>query len=505
MRGPLVATVLLLVQCITGCASRSALVKDIRETRTAAYNQWVQMREAQEDSEVGISGKLSLEDAVKLAILQNKQLLATLQEKEIARGQVIESYQEALPNVSATGTYTRLDKVNTFDVGDISIALGDVDNYSVDLTVSQPLFRGGRIGAALRAAKLAELLSDEVVRSALQGTIYEVALAYYDALLFQHQYEVNDDAVRSATVHLEDVITKRKLGVASDYDVLRAEVDVTNFRAEMIKQKNNVDLAKTRLLRAMGVLQRGDIELADKLEYRPIRPVLEESLKIAHENRPDLYQAELNVRLQKEALRVAKSQYWPQIDAFFQELWGKPDPSSTTTNEWGDTWNAGVSVQLSIFDGLGREGRVHQQKATLDQSRYRLANTQEQAFLEIRQSLLTLRNAEEFVESQKMNRSRAREGLRLAEVGYREGIASEVEVSDARSALTTARGLYFESVYGHAVSRLNLQLAMGILGPKPGEGGQGSEYVPEAFFLREAAGTTIQPEQQEEESQPNAP
>jgi outer membrane protein len=487
--------VTLLVQGHAGCASRSALVKDIREMRTAAYNQWVKMRETQEDSEVKISGKLSLEDAVKLAILQNKRLLATLQEKEIARGQVMESYQAALPKVNATGTYTRLDKVNTFDVAGVSIPLGDVDNYSVDLTVSQPLFRGGAIGAALRAAKLAELLSDEVVRSALQGTIYQVALAYYDALLFQHQYDVNEDAVRSAVVHLEDVITKRKLGVASDYDVLRAEVDVTNFRAEMIKQKNNVDLAKSRLLKAMGVLQKGDIDLADELQYRPMKPVLEESLKIAHENRPDLYQAELDVRLRKEALRVAKSQYWPQIDAFFQELWGKPDPSSTTTNEWNDTWNAGISVNLSIFDGLGREGRVHQQKATLDQSRYRLANTQEQAFLEIRQALLTLRNAEEFVESQKLNRHRAQEGLRLAGVAYREGIASEVEVSDARSALTLARGLYYESVYGHVVSRLNLQLAMGTLGPKPGEGDQGNEYVPEAFLLQEAATVPAQPTQ----------
>jgi len=500
----LILTFLFLVQGHTGCVSRNALVKDIRETRTAAYNQWVKMQETQKESEVKISGKLRLEDAVKLAIRQNKGLQAILQEKEIARGKVIESYQTALPKVDATGAYTRLDKVNTFEVGDRSISLGDVDNYSVDLTVSQPLFRGGAIGAALRAAKLAELLSDEVARSALQGTIYEVALAYYDALLFQHQYEVNEDAVRSATVHLEDVTKRRKLGVASDYDVLRAEVDISNFRAEMIKQKNNVDLAKSRLLKAMGVLQKGDVELADELEYWPMRPVLEEALKIGHENRPDLYRAELDVRLQKEALRVAKSRYWPQVDAFFQELWGKPDPSSTTTNEWNDTWNAGVSVNLSIFDGLGREGRVYQQKATLARSRYRLANTQEQAFLEIRQALLTLRNAEEFVESQKLNRSRATEGLRLTEVGYREGIASEVEVSDARSALTLARGLYYESVYGHAISRLNLQLAMGTLGPKPGEGNEGNEYVPEKLFLREAGTAPGQPTQQEE-SKPNEP
>jgi len=89
-------------------------------------------------------------------------------------------------------------------------------------------------------------------------------------------------------------------------------------------------------------------------------------------------------------------------------------------------------------------------------------------------------------------------------VGYREGIASEVEVSDARSALTLARGLYYESVYGHAISRLNLQLAMGTLGPRPGEGDQGNEYVPEAFLLQETATVPAQPTQQVE-SKPNRP
>ena len=485
----------LMTGIIAGCASRDSLIRDIRETRTAAYDQWVKMRQSQESAAVAIQGKLHLADAVKLAIRQNKELQATLQEREIARGKVIESYQAALPKVNARGTYTRLDEVSSFDVGDVSIALGDVDNYSVDLTVFQPIFRGGAIGAALRAAKLAELLSDESIRAALQGTIYQVALAYYDALLAKRKYEVNQDAVNSARVHLKDVKTKRNHGVASDYDVLRAEVDVSNFRAEMIKQKNNADLAKSRLLKAMGVVQKGDIELADKLEYWPMKPVLEEALKIAHENRPDLYQAELNVRLQKEALKVARSEYWPKIDAFFEELWSKPDPKSITTNEWNDTWNAGVSVNLSIFDGLGREGRVHQKKATLAQSRYRLANTQEQAFLEVRQALLTLRNAEEFVESQKLNRERASEGLRLAQVGYRQGIASQVEVSDARSALTTASGLYYESVYGHAVSRLRLQLAMGILGPRPGEAKAGDEYVPEDLFVPKPGTATEQPTQ----------
>ena len=128
MRTLLLLTALFLVHGYAGCGSRTALVKDIRETRTAAYNQWVKMRETEDKSQVTISGKLRMEDAVKLAIRQNKPLQATLQEKEIARGKVIESYQAALPKVNATGTYTRPDEASSFDVGNVSVALGDVDN-----------------------------------------------------------------------------------------------------------------------------------------------------------------------------------------------------------------------------------------------------------------------------------------------------------------------------------------------------------------------------------------
>jgi len=65
--------------------------------------------------------------------------------------------------------------------------------------------------------------------------------------------------------------------------------------------------------------------------------------------------------------------------------------------------------------------------------------------------------------------NRASEGLRLAEVGYREGVNTRVELTDARAALTRASGLYYQSLYQHTLARLNLQFATGILGPKAGQ------------------------------------
>lgn len=470
---------------LSGCLSSEGLYEDVHTSRVSAYQTWQGQRSAERASETLLKGQLSLQDSLKVALVQNKQLQAALEEKEVARGQVVASYSEVLPKLTAVANYTRLDKVSSFDVGGQSVALGFENNYSADLVVSQPIFRGGAISAAIRASRLFAYLSDESVRGQVQQTIYEVARTYYDALLAQELYAVNEDAVKSAEIHLEDVKRKRGEGIASQFDVLRAEVDLSNFRAEMIQQLNRIHLSKTRLLKTMGVSQDSDVKLTGELTYEPMKPVLEEAVRLAHMNRPDLYQAELGVRLEQEALTIAKSRYWPSVDAVFTQGWSRPDPHTSSLDKWGDVWTAGVTASWPIFDGLAREGRVIQERAKLKKSKIELLDAQERALLEVQQAILSLRDAEEFVESQRQSSGRAEEGLRLAQVGYREGINTEVEVADARAALTRAKGFYYQAVYSHNVARLDLQRAMGILGPRAGETGPPVKSQPTPGHIEE--------------------
>ena len=452
-----------------GCVTEQSLSQDLQNRRAQAYNTWKQARENEEEARARLKGKLSLEDGLKFALSNNKSLQAAAQEREISRGVVLESYGNVLPKITGTADYIRLDETASFNVGGQSVSLGAVHNYSAGLQVTQPLFRGGAIPAALRSAKWVSLLANEQVRGAVHGVIYDVASAYYNTLLAQHLYEVNRDAVTSAKAHLKDVQVKRDQGLASDFDVLRAQVDVSLFEAQMIQQKNRINLSKTRLLRAMGVSQDSAVVLSDSLSYAPIKPVFDEAVRIAYDERADLYQVELTVKLQQEALQVARSKYWPKLDAFFRQEWAKPDPHSSTKNDWGDAWSAGLSATWPLFDGLQREGRIRQERERLKQKEITLIDTQEQALLEVRQAILSLRDAEEFVESQRLNLARAREALRLAEVEYREGVAEAVATTEARSALTRAQGLYYEAVYNHTMARLALQKSMGILGPGFGE------------------------------------
>ena len=428
---------------MAGCLTREALYDDLMEARDDAYESWLRIRES---GDIPIPAeKLTLDESVRIALLYNKSLQAKIQEREVARGQLVSAYHLALPRVDASAST---------DYG-----TGDAD--SARLVFRQPVFRAGGVTAGLRAAKLYAFWSDESVRNTVQTVIKQVTTDYYAALLAESLCQVNRDAVTSAEAHLNDVRVKRVNGVASKYDELRAQVDVANFRAELIRQENNLVLAKTSLLRTLGTATDAKIHLSDPLKHLPVKVALEEAIKVAYKNRPDLYMAELNIRMQRENVRALRSTYLPEVDL---ALSAGTDRARDGDSRWSGTQRAALEVNWSLFDGFGREGEMIAAKARLKQREIELKSVEEDVFLDVQQALLNLKNAEEYVESQRLNLQHAEEGLRLAMSGYREGVNTEVEIVDARSSLTEARGNYYKALFDHCMARLSLDQARGLLG-----------------------------------------
>lgn len=458
--GAMLAVVVSLAFVLAGCVSSEKYYQDVSMSRETAYRQWAGRKERQQQSQTHISGELNVEDCLKLALVNNKVLQRVIQERQIARGERLKSYSAILPNIDLTAEYLRKDKVGSLG----PITFGDLDNYSTSLKVTQPIFAGGAIPATINAGKLFSLLTDQTVRTAVQDLTYTASHAYYDVLLNQHLLQISADAVRSAQAHLDNVKRKRQGGVASDFDVLRAEVELSNFQAELIQTKNAINIAKAQLIKEMGVSQDSDFILSDELQYFPSSVTMERAVEVAFRNRPDLMSREFDIKYQKELLKVARSRYWPTISGFYDNTWSRPDPHQSTIVDDGHLWQAGFRATLPIFDGLSREGDVIQQKTRVRQAQIDLVDAEETALFEITSALLSIQNAAEFVESQRLNLTRAEEGLRLAEVGYREGINTQVEMIDAQAALTTASANYYQSIYSHIVAKLDLQKAMGALG-----------------------------------------
>ncbi len=445
---------------LVGC-QQGNLYRDLREARASAHHEWLLRREGKDRTTVLLDGELALADAIKLALIHNQTLRAVVEERAVARGDLVASYAGFLPQLNGFFSYQQNRARNLFP--------GAIHEYSAGLDISQPLFRGGASVARRRAAQLATVLADEIVRDSVQQTIFEVAAQYYQVLLGQFLVEANQQAVVSSSEQLDNARRKLEQGLVSDYDVLRAQVDLSNFEAEMIAQQNRRDLARARMLKAMGVSQKSQVDLTDTLEFFAMKPIFERAMEIAHKNRADLFQVEANVRIQEQALAIARSRYFPQADAVFQHQWTRPHARSGSVDEFGGNTVGGVQVSWPLLDGLAREGNVIREKALLRQRYVDLLEAEQRVELEVQEAILNLRNAEEFVGSQELNLDRAEEALRIVTARYREGASKLVEVTDARSAVTQARSLYYQAIHDHTLARLQLQLALGILGPVAGD------------------------------------
>lgn len=439
---------------------------DMRALREAAADRRMAdlAQKATTESGVYLAGPLLLSEAVALALGYNRELQGAAEGREIARGRIQASYAEALPALALTGNYTRRDEELGATVDGAYRATRLQDQSSAGLKLTQPLFNG-RIGAALRAARLYAEWTEAGLRTAAESVQHETIRAYYAAVLSEHLLEVNQQALETAERQLANTQARRRQGMASNYDELRAQVEVANFRAQVLQARNDKDTAYTALYRLIGATPESAVEPVDEVPLVPEEITFAAAARMALARRADLAEAEYAVRLQRESVAAAKGRYWPELSGFVSQTWANPDPHDSTQAEWGDEWQAGLQASLPLFDGLDRRGTLIHERAKLRQAELARQDAEERAVSEIRQGVLSLQTAAEFAHSQSQNLETAREALRLVEAGLQEGQNTPVEVLDARQALTTASANYYQSIFAHAMARVALQQALGLMRP----------------------------------------
>lgn len=465
--GIFLTSVILLLAAVAswcGCINlpEAGEMRELRAAKAATRLHFLATQPSTNSVSCHLTGDLRLADAVEKALTLNLSLRQARLEREIANARILGSYAEVLPSLNLDGGYVRYDEELGATRDGVYTPTRFQNRYRAGLRLQQPLF-SGRMGPALRTGRLYRFWSETAIREAEEAVRFEVVAAYYGAVLSDHLLRVNLVSLETAQRQLTDTQVRRRQGMASNYDELRAEVEVSNFQAQVLRARNDKDVARTVLFRLLGVSPESKVVLRDALPLVIENVTFEEALRVALEQRPDLAQAEYAVRLQREGVAFVKADYWPEVSAYLTQNWSKPDPHQSGRNSWGDAWEAGILVSLPLFDGFDRRARMIQERTKLLQAELALQDLEEHVVSETRQRVLSLKTAEEFARSQNRNLETAQEALRLVETGLREGQNTPVEVMDARQALTTASANYYQSLYDHAMARVALQKAMGLL------------------------------------------
>jgi outer membrane protein TolC len=410
---------------------------------------------------------LTIDDAIALALEQNPYHLAAQEGIAQARAGVRQAVAGFLPTLNAQGTDTLDEKLFVLEFPSIvpgeppqRISIDFTKDYQMALAFGLPLFAGGRLTAGYKQANYGLKASQEAVRLSEQETVYEAKRAFYGYLLAKEFSSVADESLRLAEDFMRNVKNLYEVGMASKFDLLRSEVQAANLKPQAIRARNSVELAALGLKTVCGIDLDTPVEVRGELLAPPLDAESRDVVAEALERRPELRQLDLRRRMAGEALRIARGALLPTLAIGGQyNVWG--DALKFRKGTWQNYYTINLSLSIPIFNGFEARARIGQSKAALRELEWTQKGLTNAIALEVRQAVLNLDQARETRLSQEKNVEQAREAVRIAELNYAEGLATNLDVSTAQVALSQARTNYSQALYDCVISQAQLEKAIG--------------------------------------------
>ncbi len=395
---------------------------------------------------------LTLQKAIEVALEQNPDILSARQEQVKAAGAMSVARGAFLPSLSLGGSYTKEEETSS---------TSETDTYEANVTVSQSVYQGGKLRAYRNQAELAVGIADSTVADVAERVIYEVYKRFYNVLLLRENVDTAEDALSYAENYYRELEKRFEVGLVTGLEVTRAEKLLVTSRKDLVTARNNLQITRVNLFEILRSSEETFSSIEGTLDYSPFSGDSRDSLKKALEKRPDLASLRDQVKVQEQDITIAESSLKPNVD--LSAAWEYSDPAKGSSNGEKDTWSARLNVKFPIFDSGITRGKVIQEEATLEQAKESVVKLEESVKAEIANAYLALDTSANSVTDAMKNLELARESLRLAEVGYREGVGIQLDVLNARAELTDARRLYSLSVRDYNLALANLRRAEGTL------------------------------------------
>ncbi len=449
----------------------------------------------------------SLARALQVALANSETIRDTEMDLEVAKHQVREAYGRVLPDLNANVSYSRNLAVQQFFLpaaffdptaapGELTaVRVGSDNTWALGVNASQPLFEYTAF-IGLGAAGQFRGLQDERVRGTTQGVVTSVRLAYFTALLADESVRLTEESVERVRKTLEETQAMNRAGLASEYDVLRLEVQLGNLEPNLRRAMIDRAAAKRNLLIEMGLDPNTDIELEGRLNEVDLSDVnnnspentgllnvagltaspetdFDELLVTALLSRSDVRQLQASISVEEARLRVEKSEYFPTLSLFSNynvtaQQDGNPVFFGNNPNQRVKTSVAGVQVQIPIFSGFARNARVQQANARIHQNEFRLERLERQAASDLRTWIDNTQEAQQRAASQMRAVEQAQRGYEIASAQYNAGLGSQLQITDAEVALRQSEFNYAQAVFDYLSARAGLEASVGLVPEEAG-------------------------------------
>lgn len=337
------------------------------------------------------------------------------------------------------------------------------DEYSLagKVSLSQVIFMGGKLINGINIAGKLYHLQEKRYWLEEQNLIFNTMDLYYKTKLAAEVAEIQHEALNFANLYYQQVQDMFDEGLVSEYDQLRAELEVQKLEPEVLEADKNVRLAKESFANHLN-LDDKEIELIDKIELPEMKEIdLDEAIEEAMKNRMELELSEIGVDVNKVTLRYEKGNFLPNIGITADYTYFGTDEEKIESDDWGSSYSVGVGFSMPLFTGFSNSSKIKKARHSLKQAELDHRSLQEMIELDVRNAYWQLKADLEKVSTQNRNVQLATKGLDIANARYENQVSNQLEVIDAQLQLKSAKLSYMNAKYSALISYEKMLKAMG--------------------------------------------
>jgi len=333
------------------------------------------------------------------------------------------------------------------------------------IMVTQPLYMGGKIIAYNKITNAAERLAKSATEAEAQNTIYNTDQAYWLVVSLKHKQRLAQayyDLVKKLDGDVQKMIEE---GVATKADGLSVSVKVNEAEMALLQVADGLTLAKMALCQQCGLPLDGTLTLADE-DREDINSVVVSASadeSTALQNRPELKMLTEAVEMNKQNIRITRSDFLPSLALMGGYTATNPSMFNGFEKKLKGMWNVGVVLKVPVWNWLEGLYKVRSARTNTEIARYQLEDAKEKVRLQVNQSAFQVNEASKQLEMAKKNISHAEENLRSANIGFKEGVIPTSDLLAAQTAWMQAQSQKVDAEINVKLTEVNWKKVLGIL------------------------------------------
>ena len=410
---------------------------------------------------------LTLETAVRLALNSNTDITIADYSVKTAEFAKKEANGNFLPKLFLSANYFRnIDRPviflpDVFGVGNTATKLGSANDYRASLNMAVPIYSNHNV----INKKLADTRLDyqkESARYTRQQVVNATKKSYFNYLVAQEMVRVQEIQLENAEEILVDIEKRWKQGTLTDHDLTAAKVQVAQAKSTLLEAQNNI-MPLGNSLKLLLDLGPGDrLKLTEPIEVIEEELVLDADSAAMLEDNSVLKQLELEIELNEKQIRMAKSAYYPSLEAMGNyNFQAQEEGFDIADYQWVNTSLVGLQLQFSIFNGNITKNRVKQAEIGQSVAEEQKEYTSKAYQMQMQELISELDFASKKITVQYESMNLTEEALQLSRKRYDFGVGTFLEVNDAILSYTQARLIWLQAISEYKIAYYDYQLLIG--------------------------------------------